>query len=607
MLRLKTTFRLLIAAVAGIGIYFAISATKSQVTNSKAPNAKLVTTSLSEIDNLAITSADGIRKEFKRTKDGWQIIAPVNSKASDESVMRILDFIEAAPSYNYLTDNELKLRELTKDDFGLADPRGIIEVSGPKTSLKIFIGAAAPDKREVYALINDGTGINVTSAVLADILETTLENFSDKSITTANIRDANVVIIEKRDHLPIRIERNENRYEWNITLPEEGLADRDSVDAFFGILTEGKIKRFDYASNYNEIKTAPLLTIRIFSKGEPFPKVFSVFAPKNTDENVYVCVNDTGANVLIDRDVIERLISTANNMRNRRIFNFTETLELKRLAITVTNNAPIIINQDETMEWRLVSPINISANPSAVANLISGILALTADGYISVTDIKDGDTLPLTDALHTEGPIITLTTDSATNTLAVTRFSGEEGVEKIIAVLNDDDMASLLPTNALDCVAEAVAAPQKLMSDNFLTLNVTNISEISVSSFDNKISICTNSPATVLIASLMPNYGETDEKSDHTVSVVRTEKSSLIIDALSILPLDEKTNESVNFDEPLMMAYIKNTDGTAHTITFASITEDGKGVYARLAGRDVTYILPISLYTAFNNLKKLTF
>jgi len=95
------------------------------------------------------------RLELRRQGDRWEMYAPFPARVDQGTVTRLMDAFENARLTDALSFQELRRRELSLKEFGLAPASACLILHGPLREDKVWIGALSPLKKEVYVRMNE--------------------------------------------------------------------------------------------------------------------------------------------------------------------------------------------------------------------------------------------------------------------------------------------------------------------------------------------------------------------------------------------------------------------------------------------------------------------
>lgn len=474
MPRMKTTIRLLIAFfIAAVCLYFVERHSNSQSMR-RHNSSKLYPRHFDEVNRVILTPNGKPKQEFRRGIDGWEIVSPVSSPASESAIQKMIDAFESAPLYDFITQEEVELRKLKDSHFGLESPIGTFEIYGPRTSSIIKIGSATISTNEVFARMDNESEVLVTTSQLTEFFKKPLEDFADRRLFKANVKASEVLLIEQLGMPSLRIQRTNDKLGWQITSPSEGAADWTEMDKYFDLLHSARINSFVYAGNNKQGSGEPLLTLKLYSSNSPFPATITIDGQHPDEPDTYLAHSDSGTEVTIDGRLVRAIAITDNDIRDKRIFPSGPTLNVSFFSITPATGSAISLNKNLNTDWTLLSPIRAFADQEQSSSLVNGLLNATANNYIPIEGLKK-----YSSAL--QGPVITIRTASTTNRLACTLICNNAAQTNAAIVVDNAKFAAILPISRLNDIFSAINDPRLLVGKKLAQISTNELRTISIS------------------------------------------------------------------------------------------------------------------------------
>ena len=595
MARTKTTFRLL-AACAACGAALWLLDHRQPRTLSFRDQGRLVTRRLDEIDRVVMTDANGARRVFSRGDEGWRIDAPISSPASESAILSLVDAIEGAPLLAFVDDREIALRELGYGDFGLDEPAGSIEVFGPRTSLKVTLGGREPaSTNETFALVDPLAGVCVTDDSLLRLLVRPLEDFADRRLCRANLREVETVEITLRGRQPLRVARTADRRGWRIVSPEATPADWGEMLRFFETLGAARIESFLYSQDAPAGRAAdPELVIRLFAGSVSEPRTITVQSPLQGRGDLFVAVNDSGSRVALTGAVVRALSVDGNAVRDRRVFPSGPTLEVAAFSLAPPSGPSVMLGRTANGDWELVSPVRAAADQERASELVGSLLSLRAAGYIPAAALPDAtgeggapDARP--------GPVFTMQTATATNHLACTFVPDETGVTNVAVVVDDADFAALLPAGDMADLLSAAAAPSALVGRRLASYAARDLIALEIAR--------PGQPAFRLDAAPDGSWSTAGGGAAASPAAVEECLSALVARKVVSISSPTPGEDPYGLLRPRLECVLEPRDPARPRIAlaFGNATSSSDGVYAVVRGSDIVYEMPAEVFHALNS------
>lgn len=341
----STLILLLIAAVAGVGVYFIEGkfGKSGDEDAEKTPPAFKFTRE----DVVSITLIRGgqtTRLENQNNK--WVITQPVNA-AADESVVNSIigDLVSARVERDFPpAGGDLK-------QYGLSEPAVKLEIKlkDGKTH-RVELGSKDEISLSAYAKIDGSQNVA--------LLPVGLLNDSDKSLN--DLRDRLVLGATQYELSSFKIVNDGDAYElekkeaeWNITSPLAGLADESQVSSLLADITGAKAaevvsESVDDPAKYGLDKSKVSITARLATGGER-----TVAIGSKVDENYYAKVSDRPQLLKIDQLFYSKLDTKLASLRSKQFVKLNRD-ELAKVYIK--NSNVTLVAEKKGDKWMITEP-----------------------------------------------------------------------------------------------------------------------------------------------------------------------------------------------------------------------------------------------------------
>ena len=189
-----------------------------------------------KIEEIKVSSSAGDATTVKKDAGGWQLTAPIATKADESEVSSITSALGTMDVKRVIDENPANL-----NDYGLSNPRIEIDfkVSGEKDYRKLLIGEKSPTGGDMFAKRNDEKKV----LLIAAFQETTL------SRSTFDLRDKGLLKFdrEKVDGVEVTaggktLALAKDGAEWKVAKPVQTRADFGSVEGLIGRLQTAQMK-----------------------------------------------------------------------------------------------------------------------------------------------------------------------------------------------------------------------------------------------------------------------------------------------------------------------------------------------------------------------------
>lgn len=597
---MKTTFRLLAACAAASMLLLAMDWRANSYEHSVKNSKRLAPTRFKDVERVTLETGLGKRYVFSKRGENWEINTPIQAKASSSAIQRFLDAIEEAPANDFIADDEIANRALSYGDFGLDHPSGKITVVTKTASFGIDVGDMTPTGDGTYAKVDAVKGIVVTSPIIAELPAIPLEDFSDRRLCSANLRDVEVVVVERKGALPLRLKRSGNRHGWRIEAPESFPADWGKMTKFFDVLASAKIQSFvvDDAVGEQEAPADPLLSIKLFSGTTPFPSTLTITG-KNVGSDSFAVMTDSGAKASVTGAVVRALSITGNDIRDRRVFISAPTLNVSAFAISPVGASPIKLDREEGGDWNLVAPSGrIAADPGKIASLIGEVLNLKAESYVTAPGVGETPSA-LGDVIS--GPSITIVSQATTNMLESFLAETNSGTTNMLMVVDGADFAAVVSGNLLTNLTAAIAGPESLASRKIAEIDPEKLVRIAIARRELPGEILFKGPEGEWLAAggTNTNYAIDNDALDQILNAVKQIQARAVSGLFTADEAKPVFNPAIDTVLEIGLTY-----GTAPSqqlkLGMGGITPDGKAVYCTVDGGHALYEIGDDFFDLFN-------
>lgn len=231
--------------------------------------------------------------------DGWWITIPLNVKASDEEMNRILNTIDGLRADTFVDDDPKDLKK-----FGLSPAicsTGILLKE--KGLVELMIGSEDKDKKGRFAKLSTVPSVYLVRKSIIDDLGKTTEDLREKRIVKFDLSDVLKFEIVKKE-ASVVFERTEDD-NWKVN-GEKGK--KYEIESLIRKVRDAKAKSFLKADT-KTLKMSgldsPSLHIKISLKDSKEPIEVNIGNEK--DKNVYAMGEDKEWIVTLDREILESL------------------------------------------------------------------------------------------------------------------------------------------------------------------------------------------------------------------------------------------------------------------------------------------------------------
>lgn len=393
--------------------------------------------------NSVVVERGGMRLDLQRTGTRWTLTQPVATGADTSQVMRFLDQLEEAPLWDRLPLHDLRRRQLTMADFGLAPPLARVVVRGPLYRIEVAFGMATPDGKGVYAALDSANNVVwVTDSQIYRALPSTTEQWRDRSLLQE--LTGKVVALElRRPGVPfIKVVQNSDG--WQFVQPFVGRASGQAINAAVASLLSARIERFIFSGTadgtektvgddmrtrlvFYGLDTESAVQAQLWDSGNPAG--VRVRFGRDVEGNsglVYALTPGDDSVVAVSNSVLQGLPLGVAAIRNRKLFDHTSAV-LRRLNIQYADETVTLERRNGT--WRMTAPVGSGVDEPLVKELVASLLTLQAEKLI------DPDN-PVAPVANDGGPLCrfeVVFADGVTQRVTVAQSAYTEGYYDLVA------------------------------------------------------------------------------------------------------------------------------------------------------------------------------
>ena len=355
--------------------------------------------SLATLDQLTIERS-GLYLEVRRQRHGWEMYSPFVAAVDQGAVAQLLDAIETARVSDAIRFSEMKRRNLSLGDFGLAPPAARVTFQGAGWTRTLLVGAPTPTGQEVFARDVSTEEIWSVPAEVAARLPRAVDDWRARDLLAGDRSRLRLLEIKAQGRPFIRLSKETGT--WRLLQPADAPADDRKVEALLDTLYDGKAVRFVWPSVASVTDTlatdsalksrmevyglasdvALQVTVQESANAEPAKVVFGNRCD-GEDNLRYVLMPGGNAVAAVSNALFEALHYTPADLRDMRLF-FEKPQHVRRLEIA-TDGQLFVLTQNDA-QWQMESPVAMRLDPSRITAALGQFLHLTAESVSERSD-----------------------------------------------------------------------------------------------------------------------------------------------------------------------------------------------------------------------------
>ena len=354
--------------------------------------SRVIDEALGRVERLTIDRGEA-RMCVELTGGRWRMTAPFPAQVEQGAVARLLDAFESAQVKDAIAFQELRKRELSLRDFGLAPPRIRVTLEGPQHIESFLVGAFTPLSSELYLRVDVSDQILVVPAALFDAIPHTADDLRSRKLVHS-ARNA-IRMIEVRAPGRPFITLSKETGTWRLIQPTAAPADDERVSALLDTLYAARLTYFvwptvsnvmDVAQTDSALKTRMGLyglgpdsgiQLTVQENGSTPPeKIILGHTLDGAASLCYALLPGGEAIGAVSNSVADAFRLSVADLRDPRPFS-GPAADIQRLQIHLGDTL-FVLTQTNGF-WRFESPVSDEADPFAVRDTIDRILSLRAD------------------------------------------------------------------------------------------------------------------------------------------------------------------------------------------------------------------------------------
>ncbi len=331
---------------------------------------------------LAISRPSSPTLLFEREDGAWRLVKPAPLAIESSQIMRLVDELVTTPIEESLSFVEMAKLKLTREDFGLLEPRVKVALSDGETSRRVSFGNLTPASNGVYVAVSESDAVHVAPRALLDAVDLKLDDVRARSLFVLDSSSLAGFDIRLAPESLFKFARSPSGW----TLNGQS-AFRTAVDDFLDRLLKTRIASFVWPADAAEVVSAIPESRRV-GYGLDETSALSIvchtqdgrdirlLVGRETDEGLaYALFSGDAAVVAVDASLKTAARTLVATCLDTRLF----PVEASSVSsITIQKGAVAhVLSRDAAGSWSFAAPLVAPADNALVAALLSRILAAT--------------------------------------------------------------------------------------------------------------------------------------------------------------------------------------------------------------------------------------
>ena len=393
--------RIILFLLLGIALCSAILWNKRILPPENKTQESLTGTTFDAVEHVVVERGD-TRIGLRRNAGQWALTAPFPAHVEQGDIARLLDAIESTRVKDTLAFQEIRKRELSLREFGLAPANMQVTLQSPQRRDVFRFGAFSPPGNDVYLRVNDDEQILMVSAALCDAIPKTADDIRSRKLLHG--RRAAVRTLEVRSPGKPFITLSRETGTWRLVQPAAAPASDERVESLLDALYDTRVSHFVWPTVSNvmdvvEAEPATKARMSLYGLGQDTGLQISVqeadAAPPmrltlghpldGSPDLSHILLPGGEAIGAVSNTVAEAFRLSAADLRDPRPFSGS-VAGVRRLQIHM-GDARFVLTQTNTT-WRFEVPAADEANQAAVRETVDRLLRLKA------ASLHDSDAKP---------------------------------------------------------------------------------------------------------------------------------------------------------------------------------------------------------------------
>lgn len=347
----KTTAVLLLITV-GVGAYVSLYELKQPTVEERQQQTKeIARLAPEEVSSLLVESPEAGKVSLQRLDGAWRLVSPLDARADDAQVRRILSELNPLSAERTLTTPKDKPFALA--DFGLEAPKASLSASAGSRTVKFLVGDKTPVGTNRYLKLADGPTIHVVTSSLFDAANQPVDAYRSHELVDADPASATQIALTSSKGACTLRKQGER---WQLTQPITDDAESSTVSTMLGKLRGLRIERF--VTNQPAAGQlagwgfeAPSSRISITTDKPDQPLEVLVGTPTTEKpEELYVKRTDEPAVYAVKKDALEELFQDPQALRSHAVLDIAPG-QVTKTRLTWQGSTWTIEKKDG--QWRL--------------------------------------------------------------------------------------------------------------------------------------------------------------------------------------------------------------------------------------------------------------
>lgn len=370
----KSTLVLLIITGGVFAYLFFVEHNAPNTADAAREAQNVVNFSRDKITGITIQNGDD-KIDIRRHEDKWRLEMPIKDQADATAVNSLLSDVE-----NWQKDATISAKEMEADkskiaDYGLAQPKLRLKLSGEKAPPEIWFGKEGALEGKMYVRFANSKETFLVNQSVKKAIDKKPEDFRDRKLTDLIMAQVARVVLKTPAG---EMELQKKGDHWDIVKPLHTRADDQKVGDLIAQVTTARIQQFvadDKGDLHPYGLAEPRGSITLFAQdekpGAPGQSLQIGGIPEKEKDQVYVRFASRGFVYTLPKKIEEVLKSNPDDLRDRHLVRI-DTKFLDRVTIDAAGKGKTVLAR-KNENWTIANRNNAPANSSEAQRLIAAL------------------------------------------------------------------------------------------------------------------------------------------------------------------------------------------------------------------------------------------
>jgi len=367
----KTTLVLLIITAGVFAYLFLVERNRSNTADAAREAQNVVNFPREKIDGVVIQNGDD-KIDLRRRDDKWRLETPIKDQADASAVNNLLVEIENWQKEATISAKEMEADKTKLSDYGLAQPKLRLKLSGEKAPPEIFFGKDAALEGKMYVRFTNSKETFLVNQSVKKAIDKKPDDFRDRKLT-ALIMAQVVRVVLKTPAGEMELQKKGDH--WDIVKPLRARAEDQKVGDLVAQITTARIQQFvagDKGDLHPYGLAEPRGSITLFTQedkpGAPGQTLQIGSVPEKEKDQLYVRFSSRSFVYTLPKKIEEMLNTKPDDLRDRHLVRI-DTRILDRITIDAPGKGKTVLAR-KNENWTIVSRNNAPANSTEARRLI---------------------------------------------------------------------------------------------------------------------------------------------------------------------------------------------------------------------------------------------